>query len=398
VQVSDDQFTAHGEPSVATNPRDPHNLLAAAMVFQGTGRGVATYMSFDDGRRWTSNGLLPGVTIDYDADVTVTFDGHGDGYVSAWIGSRDHPDTGGAYLWRTDDGGRSFQPPALAVPGFLDHPGVAADPSPSSSDLYLAGTFATTAAGLRFTRSTDGGRSFEAPRTIDATNGSKGRLPVIAAGPDGLVAVMYYVAQPDGTNVATVVTSTDHGEGFGPPNVLGAVRFPSSGIAARGGPALAADHATGDLYAAVATGDPAGSSELDLYSSHDRGRTWSAATTVARTATVTYSQPQLSVDESGRVGLSAFAITSGRADQLLFISQPRTVTFGAAHRVTPTGFETARGLATATAQDSADSSSDHWIGDYQGLTASASGFHPVWNDTRTGQLELFTATVSATSP
>jgi hypothetical protein len=398
VQVSDDQFTAHAEPSVATNPRDPHNLLAAAMVFRGTGRGVATYTSFDSGRRWTSNGLLPGVTIDYDGDVTVTFDGHGDGYVSAWIGSRDHADAGGAYLWRTDDGGRSFQPPVLAVPGFLDHPGVAADPSPSSSDLYLAGTFATTTAGLRFTRSTDGGRSFEAPRTIDATNGSQGRLPVIAAGADGLVTVMYYVAQPDGTNVATVVTSTDHGETFAPPNVLGTVRFPSSGIAARGGPALAADPATGDLYAAVATGDPAGSSELDLYSSHDRGRTWTAATTVARTDTVTYSQPQLSVDESRRIGLSAFAITSGRADQLLFISQPRTVIFGAAYRVTPTGFETALGLATAAAQDSADSSSDHWIGDYQGLTASASGFHPVWNDTRTGQLELFTATVSATSP
>ena len=90
---------------------------------------------------------------------------------------------------------------------------------------------------------------------------------------------------------------------------------------------------------------------------------------------------------------------SGRADELLFVSQPKTVIFGTAHRVTPTGFDTALGLATATAQaDGGDTSSDHWIGDYQGLTASASGFHPVWNDTRTGHLELFTTTVVSTAP
>ena len=34
-----------------------------------------------------------------------------------------------------------------------------------------------------------------------------------------------------------------------------------------------------------------------------------------------------------------------------------------------------------------------WIGDYQGITASAGAFHLVWNDTRTGKLGLFAATV-----
>src|SRR5262249_52159598 len=197
----------------------------------------------------------------------------------------------------------------------------------------------------------------------------------------------------DGTNLATVVTSTDHGETFGPPAVLGVVRHPSQTVE-RGGPALTADPATGDLYAAVVTGGPAGPSELDAYTSHDHGRTWSAETMVARSDTVTYSQPQLSVDDAGRVGLSTFAITSGRADQLLFISTPRTVNFEAPRSVTPTGFDTALGLATGGADaDGDNASSDHWIGDYQGLTASPTGFHPVWNDTRTGRLELFTATI-----
>jgi len=40
----------------------------------------------------------------------------------------------------------------------------------------------------------------------------------------------------------------------------------------------------------------------------------------------------------------------------------------------------------------------HWIGDYQGITATADTFHPIWNDTRTGQLEIFTASVPAHCP
>jgi hypothetical protein len=35
----------------------------------------------------------------------------------------------------------------------------------------------------------------------------------------------------------------------------------------------------------------------------------------------------------------------------------------------------------------------HWIGDYQALATGPGTFHAVWNDTRTGQMELFTAAV-----
>jgi len=34
-----------------------------------------------------------------------------------------------------------------------------------------------------------------------------------------------------------------------------------------------------------------------------------------------------------------------------------------------------------------------WIGDWQGIASSAGAFHLVWNDTRTGKLDLFAATV-----
>jgi hypothetical protein len=34
-----------------------------------------------------------------------------------------------------------------------------------------------------------------------------------------------------------------------------------------------------------------------------------------------------------------------------------------------------------------------WVGDYQGITAGAGAFHLVWNDTRTGRMDLFAASV-----
>ena len=34
-----------------------------------------------------------------------------------------------------------------------------------------------------------------------------------------------------------------------------------------------------------------------------------------------------------------------------------------------------------------------WIGDWQGIAGGVGAFHLVWNDTRTGKLDLFAATV-----
>jgi len=137
VRVSRDAFTMHAEPSLAANPADPRNLLAACMVWQA-------------GSTWHSNGLLPGVTPAYDGDVTVAFDGHGTGYVSGWAGSRAAEQRGRACLWRTADGGRSFTTPVTVATGLLDHPSLAADRWARSgpATLYVAGT-TSAAAGWR---------------------------------------------------------------------------------------------------------------------------------------------------------------------------------------------------------------------------------------------------------
>lgn len=390
IPVSQDQFVAHAEPSTATNPVHPDNLLAAAMVFDGGRRGLATYASLDGGATWHSNGLLPGAGLADDADVTVAFDSAGHGYVCGWVGTSDHPDQGGAYVWRTEDGGRTFGPPVRAAGGFVDHPGLAADPTVGSKNLYLAGTI-TQGSGLEFTRSTDAGRSFEPPRPIDARNGTQGRLPVVAAGPHGLVAVMYFVFQPDGSAVPTVAVSTDHGSTFGAPHPLGTVQLaePTAGVQARSGPALAVDPRSGTIAAAVESTEGTTSS-LKVFASRDQGREW-ISTTVSRLGTGTYAQPQLHVDSQGRLGLFAFRIGARTVTPVLFVTAgSRELVFDRGRALTSTGF-TPQGVATVGSEGTrAGSTSPLWIGDYQALTSDGGRFLALWNEPLGSHMQLVT--------
>jgi len=388
VRVSRDAFTMHAEPSLAANPADPRNLLAACMVWQAGRRGLATYASFDAGSTWHSNGLLPGVTPAYDGDVTVAFDGHGTGYVSGWAGSRAAEQRGRACLWRTADGGRSFTTPVTVATGLLDHPSLAADRWARSgpATLYVAGDYFGRG-GLAFTRSTDGGHSFEPLRFPDpGSDPHGGRAPMMTVGPGGRAAIAYYAELPDFTQRIKVVTSADHGQSFAPPVVVTHV-IPPPEIGkvntTTGGPAITAT-TDGALHLAVATVNTAGrASELLLFTSVDHGRTWTAPQTVARSTTTAYFQPQLAAGPGGRIGLSAFAlpVATGQVSVVLFISPPHSTRLGPPLTVTTRPFNP----HTGTQQG--------WIGDCQGLTATPSAFHPLWNDTRTGRLQLFTAAI-----
>src|SRR5262249_24670156 len=176
VHVSHDHSGVHIEPSVAANPRHPRQLLAACQASPTANpQFIATYLSFDAGATW-HNGALPqppaGQAPPSD-DVTVAFDPQGRGYLCA---SRASNTPGGRamWVWRTDDGGRSFSAPVALVPEGLpelDHQWIAAGvgSAPSQRNVYVV--WAGGADGLHrndlgFTRSTDGGKSFEPPRTI----------------------------------------------------------------------------------------------------------------------------------------------------------------------------------------------------------------------------------------
>ena len=408
IHVSHDHYGVNIEPSVAVNPRHPRQLLAACQASHTANpQFIATYLSFDAGATW-ENGALPqppaGQAPPSD-DVTVAFDPQGRGYLCATRASNT-PGGRAMFVWRTDDGGRSFSAPVALVPQGvqeLDHPGIAAGAgqNPAQRNVYVAwggGADDRHPNNLAFTRSTDGGKSFEHPRTI-LTDNRRSILsagPRLAAGPRGLVCAVCPEAayqDPSGDMVAQMmaVCSTDAGQSFAAPVPLGwgspMISLPGGVIPNGSDPAVAAAPHGDALYAAYATHRPGAThSDIVVTASHDRGRTWTKPVTATPHNDVIYFQPNLAVDEAGRVGISAFALAHGLVNQVLLLSQPHQLRFRAPLQVTTTPFDphspTAGGKHGAW-----------WIGDYQGITASAGAFHLVWNDTRTGKLDLFAATV-----
>ena len=396
VRVSQDGFVAHAEPCLAVNPRDPRNLLGACIAHDDQGgTHIGAYASFDAGASWRSLGGLEDSANG--RDPTVTFDATGRGYVCA--------NTDDLHLWPTDDGGRSFGAPVLATRGHkLDHPWLAADPSPgppSTVHLYGAWTGPDNTQ-LEFGRSTDGGRSFQPPRAIDTVRGPREAnfaSPMVAAGHDGTIHAIYGVwpplppgkLRPEFPAPIRVISSTDRGESWGRPVELGTgvmelrVRPDTNGL---GLPTVVAHRSRHLAAAAFVVRRPgAPSADIAVCHSRDRGRTWTAPRLVPRVSDDTiYLQPQLAIDEAGTLALSAFAYRRGSIDVVVFVAEPGSARFGRPARVTSRPFDPAQG--TLSGKHGA-----WWIGDYQGLASAAGRIHPFWNDPRSGRLELFTTSL-----
>jgi hypothetical protein len=359
--------------------------------------------------------------MSFGGDPTVAFDAHGTGFVASLA----EPRAGDVvYVWRTDDQGRSFRSPVVVEQGQpADHPWLAAEaaPGPGSGDLYVA--WATRdvgglghAGGLAFRRSTDGGLRFTAPRIVSAPTGGVS-IPVVTAGPRGAVSIAYVTLRhprprgaraigappnarpPAGVNEeeVQVVRSIDHGRSFGRPAVVGpatSLLAATPGVDLTTQPSLAADPRDGSVYVAYSA-YRAGARHADIVvaRSADGGRTWSAlvrVTTGPPPGQTILFQPRVVVDTAGGVDVTCFALTRGRVDVLLARSTTRGARFGPLQRITSRPFDPAlgwRGRKTGA----------WWIGDYQGLAAGGGLLHPFWNDTRTGQLEIFTAAVPIAS-
>jgi hypothetical protein len=265
---------------------------------------------------------------------------------------------------------------------------------------------------LGFSRSLDSGRSFDPVRVIVDTPENVVAGPMAAAGPDGAVYAIYGVwplpeevsdqkdkdqagarSRPEIAAPIRVVCSTDQGQTFGQPVELGVGTMEvklADDVTSPALPAIAVDWVSGTVYATFVTRQTGADHSVVVVASTDRGKTWSApAPIAANPGRVFYFQPQITVDDAGRVGVSAFALEHDRVDVDLFVAEPDTLRFAPPVRVTSQPFDPARGTLSGGSKHGA-----WWIGDYQGLAASSGAFHPFWNDTRTGQLEIFTALVT----
>jgi hypothetical protein len=417
VPVSHGHYPIYGEPDLAVNPRQPRNLLGAAQCIDWAAslRVPCSFASFDGGRTWRENGPLPLPPGDTSGvDTTVAFNSHGIGFVAA-MASASGPDS--VLVWRTADGGRRFSRPVTVFRAWgsldhgrslgADHPWLAADTTngPHAGALYVAWmvaderAMAAPASRLLFSRSSDGGRRFTPPQVIVGAAQGIPALTVMTLGPRGVIHVLYGLVRDrrDPRRPAAppllreVVSSADGGRTFGPAHPIAAaplaLRLPQ--LTVPNIQAAATDPHDGTLYMVMAgyrLGRGARHTDILLWRSQDGGRRWDGPIRVNAdplTAQADCLQPRVAVTARGTVYVSYFWLMHGRVAVYLARSTTQGTRFAPSQRISTTAF------------DPLTSGPPHepWIGDYQGLAVGRGVIYPVWNDTRSGHMAIFTAAV-----
>lgn len=386
VLATHDCYLGHIEPALAVNPHNPQDLLGAAQYFPPSGQETpGTFVSVDGGRSWHDNGALPlppGYIGGF--DVTVAFTPRGLGFVAADLttGLRN-----GIFVWRTEIGGRSFDPPvavghATHRPVFADHPWLAID---DRGILYVAWTVidGERSAQLHVSRSTDGGRRFEADRVLPTPGERFALSPVLLTGPSGSLSV-FYGATSNLTDtqsfVGKVVTSSDRGQRFSVPHRIVSIPPSPNPLLLQDQPGTAVDLRDGTLYLALSWSAPhAQSSHIMLTRSSNHGKTWSPLVRVDQEPGASQSNhlhPQVTVTPSGIVYVSYEAFQRGRLTVFLARSSNRGARFGFRGQMSSVSFPAPKRL-----------------GEYEALAASGDTIQLLWTDTRMGSRQIFGASI-----
>src|SRR4026208_1199402 len=308
VRITEPSAINPAEVSIAINPKNPDNMIAAS--FQ-TGRppkpraGSYHYVTFDGGKTWKTIST-PNPTNLVQGDDVLAFSSDGVAY-------QDHLSFDGIRLARpvraengmivnvSKDGGDTWSDGTAAINHvntvipFEDKPGLVVDNAPGSrfkSNVYLAWTrFDVYGSAdpehrsqIYFTRSTDQGQTFSMAFRISDTGGDcvgsahtvEGAVP--AVGPNGEVYVVW--AGPLGL---VFDKSLDGGLTFGKDKVIGNIPggwdFSVQGLErANGMPNTAVDLSNGPNKGTLYVNwidNRNGDLDVFVMSSHDRGESWS---------------------------------------------------------------------------------------------------------------------------
>jgi hypothetical protein len=420
VLVSRDGDVAHVESDFAADPRDARRLLATAITFTRPEGGYAnkTYASTDGGFTWY-DARFADQEANGSFDPKVAFGSTGTALHVALVSGQSMS------VYRSEDGGRTWQPPALLGRGY-DRVAIAVDRSsgPTAGRVYVTGNLD---AGPRLFRSADDGRTFAGPVAIPGI-----AVTDVLVLSDGTVLVPLY-AGPDlrlpssralPTASYTTASSTDGGATLSAPRAAFEQyrgmpdslmqRRRSGSIVGNETATFAADVRSAryrDRIYAVMADLRWGKPRIVLRWSQDRGVTWSEPHIVDTGAPLSASQflPAVTVNPTGDVGVLWLDTRGSVRDDAYNVYFSASVNGGEsflpAVRVSsqtsrPVGLGNLR-PALHPARSRGDTlvldfltAYSRWrdAGDYIGLTSSASGaFHAVWPDARTGTFQLQTS-------
>lgn len=438
VLASRDGDFPHVEPMVAASPRDPDTLVAGAIVFPRPDRdsGCRVYSSRDGGSTWTE--ADPAARPGSGADPQVAFTAQGTALFVCLVdvAGEDERSRFGLHVFRSEDGGSTWDAPVELGAHSYDHPQIAVDSTTGrhAGNVYIGVLYVHEREyRIGVFRSDDDGRSFVGPVEV-ARGGSYGEgqgLNVTGLGvlSDGALVVgsmdFPLAPGPEGPRPreagSWIALSEDGGVTFSEPR-RAATRVhdpPDRDLGRRlgGFPVWAVDgsgSATRDRLYHSWTDWRSGSARVLVSASGDRGRTWSEPAAVEPDAPAGVHQflPALAVNAEGTLGVSYSdtrgfpegdgyhrrftASVDGGASFLrsrLLSSAPSRPQEASVNRrpVFQTLDDGSGALSIAFV-----SAVGRWPGggDYMGLAADARGtFHALWSDARDGAFQLWASQV-----
>ena len=405
--------SAEVEPMIAVNPRDANNLVGVWQQDRwpsGAAQGLMTGASFDGGRTWerhaapfsrcTGGNAANGGDYERATDPWVSFapDGTAHQIALAIRGSSFQPGSTNAILAsRSADGGRTWSDPvALRIDGsdaFNDKESITADPT--DSRLVYATWDRLNAGGggpTWFSRSTDGGRTWEAARPIHdpGTNRQTINNQIVVL-PDGTLVNFFteldQTAAAPRTTTLTVIRSLDKGVTWSAPVAIAEVLAlgtadPDAGTPIRDGALLGAIAAgpRGELVAVWQDARFSGGvrDAVAFSRSPDGGLTWSPPVRVNRDPAVPAFMPSVTVRSDGTVGVGYYDLRNNTADRATL----------------PTDYWLARSADGVTWTEShvdgpfdlaiAPDAGGLFLGDYHGLASIGDAFVPFYARTNDG--------------
>jgi hypothetical protein len=317
---------AEVEPWIAVNPRDPRDIVAYYQQDRwndGGSHGLVASVSHDLGRHWRQV-VVPGLsrcgggTYERASDPGVSFAPDGDLYEIAL--SFNANDFGNAILVsKSTDGGDTWSRPITLKSDTAealqnDKELITADPA-DSRRVYAVWDRSNEQGGqpIWFSRTTDGGRSWEPAKIIYDPTPRFTIANQIVVQPDGTLIDVFFdgpagaAEEPDrpyakpratrtpleaGDNLVRIVRSTDHGRTWSKPVTVAEID-PADIVDPDGHqplrtadivPDIAVDHHTGRLYVVWqdASVTRSGAAIL-LTSSGDGGRHWTRPVKVSKT-------------------------------------------------------------------------------------------------------------------
>jgi hypothetical protein len=431
-------LNAEVEPWVDANPANPMNLIAVWQQDRwsnGGARGLLTAVTHNGGATWSTTfphfsvcaggTAANGGNYERSSDPWVTFSPNGVAHqISLSVNMVNDPATA-ILVSRSTNGGDTWSEPITIardpsnVAPFLfnDKESITADPNdsrfvyaiwdrlrfPSDRANFNAQHAFSFRGDAIFSRTTDGGASWEparaifAPRALQSTIGHQ-----IVVRPTGELVDLFTLFQGSGTNrpgsSLAMMRSTDKGATWSAPEVIHKIQFegafdPDTGLPIRAEgfvPEVAVDRSNGNLYATWQDIRFSGVDQIAFSMSTDGGDTWSTPIKVSQTppsADVGNEQawvPAVHVSDDGTIAVTYYDFRFNTTapgvptDHWMVHCHPSAATtcadaddWGNELRLTNTSFDVeqlpfARGPA------------GYFVGEYEGLTSTGNTFRPLF--------------------